>query len=120
MKQKLQKPKAAFEDLTKLHTIWICQNHCGLSQEAQRHIGVKEIKGAKHNTFYLKTSASVKELTLENMGKTMNNLVWCFCRALHQEQSECKLPKYWMRAKDWLNWGQKTLMQPCIAGHFIA
>jgi uncharacterized protein (TIGR02594 family) len=29
------------------------------------------------------------------------------------KKTQCKLPKYWMRAKDWLNWGQ-SLNKPCV------
>ena len=76
--------------------------------EAQRHIGVKEIKGAKHNSFivlyYFKTVSYIQT----------NEVLWCGTFVAHcMKKSECKLPKYWMRAKDWLNWGQK-IIQPCV------
>ena len=76
--------------------------------EAQRHIGVKEIKGAKHNSFILVWLKSLSAWW------SSDEVPWCGVFAAHcMKKAECKLPRYWMRAKDWLNWGQK-IMQPCV------
>ena len=76
--------------------------------EAQRHIGVKEIKGAKHNSFILVWLKSLSAWW------SSDEVPWCGVFAAHcMKKAECKLPRYWMRAKDWLNWGQK-IIQPCV------
>ena len=76
--------------------------------EAQRHIGVKEIKGAKHNSFILVWLKSLSAWWSED------ETPWCGVYVAHCiKKAECKLPKYWMRAKDWLNWGQ-SLNKPCV------
>jgi uncharacterized protein (TIGR02594 family) len=76
--------------------------------EAQRHIGVKEIKGAKHNSFIVLWLKSLKAWW------EGDEVPWCGTFVAHcMKKAECKLPKYWMRAKDWLNWGQK-IIQPCV------
>jgi len=76
--------------------------------EAQRHIGVKEIKGIKTNSFIA--------IWLKNLKAWWDSdeVAWCGVFVAHcMKKAECKLPKYWMRAKDWLNWGQK-IIQPCV------
>ncbi len=76
--------------------------------EAQRYIGVKEIKGAKHNSFII--------LWLKTLSAWWSDdeVPWCGVFAAHcMKKAECKLPRYWMRAKDWLNWGQE-LSEPCV------
>ena len=68
--------------------------------EAQRHIGVKEIKGAKHNSFIVLWLKSLKAWWSDD------ETPWCGVFVAHCiKKAECQLPKYWMRAKDWLNWG---------------
>lgn len=68
--------------------------------EAQRHIGLREIKGAKHNNFIIVWLESLKAWWSDD------ETPWCGTFVAHcMKKAECKLPKYWMRAKDWLNWG---------------
>ena len=76
--------------------------------EAQRHIGVKEIKGAKHNSFILVWLKSLKAWWSDD------ETPWCGVFVAHCiKKSQCPLPKYWMRAKGWLDWGQE-LSEPCV------
>jgi len=76
--------------------------------EAQRHIGVKEIKGAKHNSFIVLWLKSLKAWWSDD------EVPWCGTFVAHCiKTAQCKLPRYWMRAKDWLNWGQE-LSEPCV------
>lgn len=76
--------------------------------EAQRHIGLKEIKGAKHNSFIILWLKTLKAWWFDD------ETPWCGTFVAHcMKEAQCQLPKYWMRAKDWLNWGQE-LDKPCV------
>lgn len=67
---------------------------------AETHIGLAEIKGPKHSPTILKW--------LQRLGAWWadDETPWCGT-FVAQCISEAGLPvpKYWMRAKDWLNWG---------------
>ena len=76
--------------------------------EARKYIGLREIKGIKTNSFIA--------IWLKNLKAWWDSdeVAWCGVFVAHCiKKAECKLPKYWMRAKDWLNWGQK-IIQPCV------
>lgn len=76
--------------------------------EARRHIGVAEIKGPKHNSRIVGW--------LENLRAWWKDdeTPWCGVFVAHCVKSAgYELPKHWMRAKDWLNWG-RTLSNPRI------
>ncbi len=76
--------------------------------EARKHIGLREIKGIKTNSFIA--------IWLKNLKAWWDSdeVAWCGTFVAHCiKKAECQLPKYWMRAKDWLNWGQK-IIQPCV------
>lgn len=76
--------------------------------EAQRHVGLKEIKGARHNRFIVLWLKTLRAWWFDD------ETPWCGTFVAHCIQS-CKyqLPKYWMRALDWLNWGQE-LEKPSV------
>lgn len=76
--------------------------------EANRHMGLKEIKGAKTNNFIA--------IWLKNLKAwwTDDETPWCGTFVAHCIQTcNLKLPKDWMRAKAWLNWGQ-ALIKPLV------
>lgn len=76
--------------------------------EAQRHIGLKEIKGSKHNNFIIVWLKSLKAWWSDD------ETPWCGTFVAHcMKTANCVLPKYWMRAKDWLNWG-KIIDKPFV------
>lgn len=80
--------------------------------EARKHIGLKEVRGAKHNT------------TIQQWLKSLNawwsddETAWCGVFTAHcLRVADVKYPKHWYRALDYLNYGAK-LKKPaygCIA-----
>lgn len=76
--------------------------------EARRNIGVAEIKGMKHNNTIIQWLESLKAWWRED------ETPWCGVFVAHCiKTAGLPLPKYWMRAKDWLNWGYK-ITAPCV------
>ena len=76
--------------------------------EARKHIGLREIKGIKTNSFIA--------IWLKNLKAWWDSdeVAWCGTFVAHCiKKAECQLPKYWMRAKGWLDWGQE-LSEPCV------
>lgn len=75
--------------------------------EAYKHIGLKEIKGAG-------TNLTIKSW-LSNLRSWWSDdeTPWCGTFVAHCiKTSGYQLPKHWYRAKDWLNWGV-TIDKPC-------
>jgi uncharacterized protein (TIGR02594 family) len=71
-------------------------------QEADLHLGLAEIPGPKHNP-------TIKGW-LDKLFAWWDDdeTPWCGVFVAHcMQASGILLPKYWMRAKDWLNWGIK-------------
>lgn len=68
--------------------------------EARRYIGLSEIKGKSHNKTILKWLKDLKAWWVED------ETPWCgvFVAACLQTKHR-GIPKYWMRAKDYLNYG---------------
>lgn len=68
--------------------------------EARRHIGLREIPGAKHNSVIIGWLESLRAWWKDD------ETPWCGTFVAHCMQVAGQpLPKFWMRAKDWLNWG---------------
>lgn len=69
---------------------------------ASKYDGVKELKGPKHNAIIVGW--------LDKLGAWWRNDedAWCgvFCAAVMQE-AHFTYPSMYMRAKSWLNWGQR-------------
>lgn len=77
--------------------------------EARRHIGLAEIKGPKHSSVITGWLDSLRAWWKDD------ETPWCGVFVAHcMKHAGYPLPKFWMRAKDWLNWG-KTLSKP-VAG----
>lgn len=76
--------------------------------EARRNIGITEIKGAKHDGNILHWLEELKAWWRDD------ETPWCGVFVAHcMKAAGQPLPKYWMRAKDWLNWGD-SIAAPCI------
>lgn len=76
--------------------------------EARRHIGVREIKGPAHNSRIVGWLDELKAWWHED------ETPWCGTFVAHcMKVAGYPLPKYWMRAKDWLNWGE-SLACPAV------
>lgn len=68
--------------------------------EARRHIGVREIKGPKHNSVIVGWLRTLKAWWLDD------ETPWCGVFVAHCIAiTGYKLPKHWYRAKGWLDWG---------------
>lgn len=68
-------------------------------EEATKHIGLTEIKGPKHN------ATIIAWLQRLNAWWFDDETPWCgVFVAQCIEAAGLPIPKYWMRAKDWLNW----------------
>lgn len=68
--------------------------------EARKHIGLKEIKGAKHNQTIIGWLKSLKAWWLED------ETAWCGTFAAHCLKSANRfIPKDWFRAKEYVNAG---------------
>lgn len=76
--------------------------------EAYKHIGLKEIKGVKHNLTIKKWLSELRAWWSDD------ETPWCGTFAAHCIKSAgYPLPKHWYRAKDWLNWGV-AITKPCF------
>ena len=76
-------------------------------REARKHIGLREIKGGKHNPLILSW--------LQNLLAWWANdeVPWCgVFTAECLRVGQRALPKHWYRASDYLNWGTR-LDSPC-------
>ena len=81
-------------------------------EEAQRNIGVREIKGPRHNAIILRWLDKLKAWWHDD------ETPWCGVFVAHCIQSAgLPMPRYWMRASDWLNWGRPLSgpMFGCVA-----
>lgn len=68
--------------------------------EALKNVGVTEIRGPKHNTVIVGWLDSLRAWWKDD------ETPWCGVFVAHcMKTAGHPLPKYWMRAKDWLNWG---------------
>lgn len=68
--------------------------------EARKHIGVAEIAGPRHNSRITGWLDGLRAWWKDD------ETPWCGVYVAHCIKSAgLPLPKYWMRAKDWLNWG---------------
>ena len=80
--------------------------------EARKHIGLKEIKGLKHNTTIAKWLVALKAWW------TDDETPWCGVYVAHcLKTAGVRYPKHWYRALDYLNYGSK-LKKPaygCVA-----
>ena len=76
-------------------------------KEARKHIGLREVKGSKHNPLILGWLKSLKAWWAND------EVPWCgvFTAECLRVGSRA-LPKHWYRASDYLNWGTR-LDQPC-------
>lgn len=71
-------------------------------QEAKKHVGLKEIKGSKHNLIILGWLLRLKAWWAND------ETAWCGVFVAFCLQSvDIKVPKNWMRALDYLNYGTK-------------
>lgn len=70
--------------------------------EAERHIGLREIKGLKHNSTIVSWLRSLKAWWLDD------ETAWCGVYVAHCFKSTGHvIPKAWYRALAWLDWGQR-------------
>lgn len=75
---------------------------------ARKHIGLKEVPGPNSNPTILSWLKSLKAWWAEDATP------WCGTFVAHCMQEAAQpLPKYWYRAKDWLNWGRDA-QQPLV------
>lgn len=76
--------------------------------EANRHIGLREIKGSKHNNTILQWLNSLKAWWHDD------ETAWCGTFVAHCMKSTGHIiPSTWYRALSWAQWGQK-LDAPCV------
>lgn len=69
--------------------------------EARKHMGTKEVSGAKHNP---KILGWIKEL---GGWFTDDETPWCGTfSAICMKTAGHVVPQHWYRAKDWMNWGR--------------
>ena len=80
--------------------------------EARKHLGLREIKGQKHNLTIIAWLQKLKAWWRED------ETPWCSVYIAHCLQTaNVGIPKHWYRALDYLNYGQK-LSKPaygCVA-----
>lgn len=70
--------------------------------EAESHVGLKEIKGAKHNPKIVEWLKSLKAWWFDD------EQPWCATFTSHcLKATGHVVPKEWYRAKSFLNWGKK-------------
>lgn len=70
--------------------------------EAERHIGLREIKGSKHNSTIVWWLNSLKAWWFDD------EQPWCGVYVAHCLKSTgYVVPKTWYRALAWLDWGQR-------------
>lgn len=69
--------------------------------EARKSIGVREIKGPQHDRRIMGWLDQLRAWWKDD------ETSWCGVFVAHCMQvAGLPLPKFWMRAKDWLNWGE--------------
>lgn len=72
-------------------------------QEARKHIGLREIPGAKHNTTISKWLTELKAWWRDD------ETPWCGTFVAHCVQyAGLTPPKEWYRARSWADWGTAT------------
>lgn len=72
--------------------------------EGRRHIGVREIKGARHNTTI---SGWLQRL---RAWWSDDETPWCGVFVAYcMERAGQSIPRHWYRAKAWLEWGVPVL-----------
>lgn len=80
--------------------------------EARKHIGLKEVKGAKHNATISQWLKNLKAWWSDD------ETAWCGTFVAHcLRASNVAIPKHWYRALDYLNYGAR-LRKPaygCVA-----
>lgn len=80
--------------------------------EARKYVGLKEIKGSKHNPIIISWLDNLKAWWSEDES------AWCATFVTHcLAESRITYPKHWYRALDYLNYGTR-LIQPaygCVA-----
>ena len=70
--------------------------------EAERHIGLREIKGSKHNSTIVGWLKNLKAWWFDD------ETAWCGTFIAHCLKSTGHIvPKAWYRALAWLDWGQR-------------
>jgi uncharacterized protein (TIGR02594 family) len=70
--------------------------------EAERHIGLREIKGSKHNSTIVRWLTSLKAWWHDD------ETAWCGTFVAHCiKTAGLKIPSAWYRARAWADWGQK-------------
>jgi uncharacterized protein (TIGR02594 family) len=76
-------------------------------EEAKKHVGLAEVPGEKSSPVILGWLKRLKAWWSDDATP------WCgtFSGAC-MDTAGIPLPKYWMRAKDWLNWGH-VIYEPC-------
>jgi len=68
--------------------------------EARKHVGLKEVPGARHNAVILGWLERLKAWWRDD------ETPWCGVFVAHcMRQANLPLPKDWMRAKAWADWG---------------
>lgn len=73
--------------------------------EARRHIGVREIKGPQHSGRILGWLDELKAWWHDD------ETAWCGVFVAHcMHAAGVPLPKFWMRAKDWLSWVNRCVL----------
>lgn len=80
-------------------------------EEAEKHIGLSEIKGSMHNAKIVEWLIKLKAWWRDD------ETPWCGVFVAHCiKTAGYDLPKHWYRAKDWLNWGVKvsTPLYGCV------
>lgn len=76
--------------------------------EGRRHIGVREIKGPQHSSTIIGWLDSLRAWWRDD------ETPWCGVFVAHcMKRAGHSLPRYWMRAKDWLGWGE-SVAAPCV------
>lgn len=69
--------------------------------EARKHEGQREVKGPRHNARIIDWLTRLKAWWQDD------ETPWCGVFVAHcVGMAGHELPRYWMRAKDWLNWGE--------------
>lgn len=80
--------------------------------EARKHIGLREVKGSKHNPIILSWLKKLKAWWYEDES------AWCATYVAHcLSEVGITVPKHWYRALDYLNYGTR-LIRPaygCVA-----
>lgn len=78
--------------------------------EARRHMGEKEVPGARHSSFIMGMIAALGGPFQDDETPWCGTFVaFCMMKAGHEP------PKHWYRARAWLDWGQPVpLSRPCL------